>query len=199
MADFFTADQIASLSAGTVRCDLLCTFDFASGVVRAWNGTTDLTVDGNTYKAMRGYGRIEGLGLSGGTLSEAVTLTLDGLPDMPLTFLASALAETSEVDQRMLTISLQLFDNDWQPVGVPIPLFHGFMQPPAVSRSQMHGVEGATQTITLTAENIFFGRSRPPHGRNTDRDQQARSPGDKFFGFVSSLLQKTIKYPDFSS
>jgi hypothetical protein len=51
--------------------------------------------------------------------------------------------------------------------------------------------------VSLTAENMFYGRSRPPYGRNTDRDQQARSPGDKFFGFVSSLVQKTITYPDY--
>lgn len=195
--NFFTPDQLALLSATTVRVDTLCKFDFTSGAKYAWNGNTELTVDGNTYLPMKGYGRIEGLGLAGGTLSEAVTLSLDGLPNQPLDFLGSALSETSEVDQRMLTISLQLFDEDWQTIGVPIPVFLGFMQPPSVTRSPMQGTEGGVQSITLAAENIFFGRSRPPYGRNTDRDQQARSPGDKFFGFVASLVAKIIKYPDF--
>lgn len=197
MSDFFTSDQLALLSASTVRCDLPCKFDFTSGAKHAWNGYTELTVDGNIYLPMKGYGRIEGLGLAGGTLSEAVTLSLDGLPNQPLDFLGSALAETSEVDQRMLTISLQLFDEDWQAIGVPIPLFLGFMQPPAVTRTPMQGTEGGTQGITLSAENIFYGRARPPYGRNTDRDQQARSPGDMFFGFVASLVSKILKYPDY--
>jgi hypothetical protein len=197
MAEFFTADQLSLLSATTVRCDLVCKFEFASSTEWAWNGNTDLIVGGNTYKPMRGYGRIDGLGLAAGTLSEVVTMTLDGLPDMPLDFLAKALADTEEVDQRIVTIGLQLFNNEWQPVGSPIPLFRGFTQPPVISRTPMEGAEGATQTVTITAENVFYGRSRPPHGRNTDRDQQARSPGDKFFGFVASLLSKVIRYPDF--
>lgn len=198
MSAFFTSDQLAALSATPVRCDFLIQFDFASGSFYAWNGNTDLVVDGNTYKPMYGFGTIDGLGLSSaGTTSQAVTLSLDGLPDQNLDFLSKALAETSEVDQQMVTISLQMFDADWQTVGTPIAMYRGFLQPPKVTRSEMAGTEGAVQSISVAAENIFFGRARPPHGRNTDRDQQARSPGDKFFGFVSGLLYKTIRYPDY--
>jgi hypothetical protein len=49
----------------------------------------------------------------------------------------------------------------------------------------------------MTAENAFFNRSRPPYGRYTDRDQQSRSAGDKFFQFTPSLLFKTFTYPDY--
>lgn len=195
--DFFTPDQIAMLSASTVRCDFLVKFEFASSTMRAWNGNTELVVDGDTYLPMFGFGQIDGLGMSGGTVSEAVTLSLSGLPGQALDLLSVALDDTPEVDQQMLTIFLQLFTEDWQPAGTPIPIFRGFMQPPSVSRSAMQGTEGATQSISLTAENIFYSRSRPAYGRNTDRDQQARSPGDKFFGFVASLISKTITYPDY--
>ena len=194
--DFFTADQLALLSAGTVRADpFVCTFEFASGTKRAWNGTWPLVTGGNTYQPMYGAGQIDGLGYSGGSTSESITLSLNGLPSGD--FLAAALAETPEVDQQLLSVALQLFDDDWQPIGAPIVHFRGFMQPPTVSRSAMQGADGGTQSISVSAENIFYGRSRPPHGRNTDRDQQARHPGDKFFGFVSSLLNKVITYPDF--
>ncbi|WP_246765272.1 hypothetical protein [Aminobacter sp. SR38] len=195
--DFFTPDQIALLSASTVRCDFLVKFEFASSTMRAWNGNTELVVDGDTYLPMFGFGQIDGLGMSGGTVSEAVTLSLSGLPGQALDLLSVALDDTPEVDQQMLTIFLQLFTEEWQPAGTPIPIFRGFMQPPSVSRSAMQGTEGATQSISLTAENIYYGRSRPAYGRNTDRDQQARSPGDKFFGFVASLISKTITYPDY--
>lgn len=198
MAEFFTAEQLETLSGSKVRCDLLVAFDFASGPVYAWNGEFDLIVGGNTYKPMFGFGVIDGLGFVGqGTTSESVTLTLNGLPNMPLDFLSKVLAETGEADQRMVTISLQLLDENWQPVGLPIPVFHGFMQPPKVSRSAMQGEDGAVQTVSIAAENIFFGRARPPHGRNTDRDQQARSPGDKFFGFVAGLVFRIYRYPDY--
>jgi hypothetical protein len=196
MADYFTPEQLASLSAEAVRCDFLVTFNFLSSTTRVWNGNDPLLVDGNTYLPMFGMGNIDGLGLSGDTLSKTVTLSLNGLPANNPDFLALALGDTSEVDQQTLTVSLQLFNDDWSPLGVPIPLFNGFMQPPIVSRSEMAGVDGAVQTIVIAAENIFYGRSLPPHGRNTDRDQQARSTGDKFFGFVSSLVSKVLRYPD---
>jgi hypothetical protein len=197
MWDYFTADQLELLAASVVRCNFLVAFDFLSGAEYVWNGNTPFTVGGKTYKPMFGLGEIEGLGLSGGTTSRTVTLSLNGLPNGDPDFLAAALTDTAEVDQRMVTISLQLFDEDWQPIGLPVPLFRGFMQPPNVSRTEIHGVEGAVQSIVIAAEDVFFGRSRPPHGRNTDRDQQARSPGDKFFGFVASLVSKTLRYPDF--
>lgn len=198
MSAFFTPEQITLLSASTVRCDFLVKFEFMASTLYAWNGNTDLlALDGNTYKPMFGFGNIDGLGLAGaGTASETVTLSLDGLPGQALDILSHALAETADVNQQMVTISLQLFGEDWQPVGLPIPIFRGFMQPPKVTRGAM-GEAGGTQSVSIVAENIFFGRARPAYGRYTDRDQQGRYPGDKFFGFVASLVFKTITYPDF--
>ncbi|WP_406871629.1 hypothetical protein WHT83_15015 [Aminobacter sp. P9b] len=195
--DFFSPDQIALLSASTVRCDFLVKFEFASSTMRAWNGNTELIVGGDAYLPMFGFGQIDGLGMSGGTVSENVTLSLSGLPGQALDLLSVALDDTPEVDQQMLTVYLQLFTDEWQPAGTPIPIFRGFMQPPSVSRSAMQGTDGASQSISVVAENIFYSRSRPAYGRNTDRDQQARSLGDRFFGFVASLISKTITYPDY--
>lgn len=196
-ADFFTADQLALLTASRVYASLLVKFDFASGAEYAWNGNTKLAVNGNTYLPMSGAAQIEGLGLSGNGASDSVTVSVSGLPDQALGYLAKALQDTPLVDQQLMTVYLQLFDSEWQPVGNPIPIFWGFMQPPKVSRTEMQDDLGAVQSIAIVAENAFFNRSRPPYGRYTDRDQQARSPGDKFFGFVSSILMKTVTYPDY--
>lgn len=197
MSDFFTPAQLALLTASKVYCSLLVKFDFASGSEFAWNGYTPLTVGGNTYLPMRGMGTIDGIGLSGNGASDSITVAVDGLPNQALGFLAKALENTPSVDQQLLTVYLQLFDSDWQTIGNPVPLWFGFMQPPKVSRTEMQGTDGAIQSISIVAENAFFNRSRPPFGRFTDRDQQARSPGDKFFGFVSSILIKTVNYPDY--
>lgn len=197
MADFFTAEQIALLSASVVRVGFLVKFEFASETIRVWNGETELVVDGNTYIPLHGTGTIDGLGLSSGTNSESITLSVAGIPDAEPNILAAALAGTAEADQRLVTVYMQFMTDDWQPSGTPIPIFLGYMQPPVVNRSSASSLEGATQTVSVTAENIFYSRARPRYGRNTDRDQQARSPGDLFFRFVSSLLSKTITYPDF--
>lgn len=198
MADFFTSDQITTLSAGTVYCAFVVKFAFASSTMYAWNGNYPLTIGANTYQPMYGMGAIDGLGYAASGASESVTLTLTGLPDQTGTdFLAMALDGTDEVSQKVVTISLQLFDSDWQPSGSPLPLFYGFMQPPKVTRTPASQQEGGTQTIVVTAENVFFNRAKPPFGRNNDRDQQARSSGDKFFGFIASLVNKNVRYPDY--
>ena len=194
---FFTPEQIDHLSQSTVRCDFLVKFDFASETIRVWNGNTKLEAGGHLWQPMYGAGGIDGLSLTPGTVSETVTFQLGGLPDQAVDFLSHALEETPEVLQQLVTVFLQLFDEDWQPVGIPIGLWWGFMQPPRVSRTEMQGAEGAVQSIKLTAENAFFNRSRPPYGRYTDRDQQKRSPGDKFFTFIGSLIFKVFRYPDF--
>lgn len=197
MADFFTPDQITALSATTVRCDFLIKLEFKSGTVYLWNGNTELVAGGQTWMPAYGAAQIDGLSVPTGTASSQVTLALTGLPDQSTDLLAKALEATPDVQQQPVTIYLQLFDIDWQPVGSPIGIWWGFMQPPRITRSAAGDVTGAIQSISLTAENAFFNRSRPPYGRYTDRDQQSRSDGDKFFQFVSSLLFKTFIYPDY--
>jgi len=192
---FFTTDQIAALSAGTVRADLLVQMEFRDSTVRLWNGNTALVAGGQTWSPMYGAGSIDGLSYMGNEQSEAVTFTLSGISTE---ILAAALEETPQVLQQLVTVSLMLFDSEWQPTGSPIGMWWGFMQPPKVSRTPIEGIEGGTQVITMSAENAFFNRSRPPLGRCADREQRARSPGDRFFKFVPSLRFKSFGYPLFS-
>jgi hypothetical protein len=193
---FFTPGQVVVLSQTEVRVGVLVRFDFASGTKRVWNGNQELvTLNGSIWQPTYGAAAIDGIGQSGGATSEVVTLTLNGLPDQQPDLLAIALAETNEVDQRLMRISLQFFDEEWQCVGNPLGIFFGWMQPPKVSRSQMTTTEGAVQSISLQAENAFFNRARPANGRLTDRDQQQRFPGDKGLQFSASLLFKKIVWP----
>lgn len=193
---FFSPEQIAALSAGEVRVDLLTKMEFRAGTVYLWNGTTGLETGGQTWKPMHGAGVIDGLSVPTGTTADSVTFQLNGLPDQATDLLKEALEESQDAAQQLVIVYLQLFDEDWQPVGAPIGIWWGFMQSPRITRTPMQGTEGAIQSISLTAENAFFNRSRPPYGRYTDRDQQKRSPGDKFFQFTPSLLFKSFRYPD---
>jgi len=195
--DFFTPEQIALLSATTVRVDFLTKLEFRSDTVFYWNGNTDLVSGGSTWKPAYGAMLIDGLAVPTGTASAAITIQLNGLPEQATDLLGKALDATPDVQQQPVTIYLQLFDSNWQPVGAPIGIWWGFMQPPRVSRSAMDDTTGAIQSISLAAENAFFNRSRPPYGRYTDRDQQSRASGDRFFQFTPSLLFKTFNYPDY--
>lgn len=195
---FFTAPQLAILAATRVHVDFLAEFQFQSETVRLWrNGTTELVSGGHAWKPAYGTATIDGLGMSGGAISEVVTFTLKGIPDQVPDILGLALSESLEVAQRLVIVYMQMFDEDWQAVGSPIGIFWGFMQPPQVTRTPPQGDEGSTQSITVTAETAFFNRSKPPFGRYTDRDQQQRAPGDKFFQFTPSLLFKDFVWPDY--
>lgn len=194
---FFTADQLASLTASTVRIAFLVEFQFETETVYMWNGHTEFASGGKTWKPMKGAGAIDGLTLESQQQSSAVEFTLSGVPDGNVDILARALEETPDVRQRTVLVYLQLFDDGWQPNGSPIPIWWGFMQPPRISRTAMTETSGAIQTVSISAENAFFNRSRPPNGRYTDRDQQKRSSGDKFFQFTPSLLFKVFTYPDY--
>lgn len=194
---FFTDAQLTTLSASTVRVAFLVEFQFASETVYVWNGNYAITSGGKTWQPMKGSGQIDGISVGGNQTSDTVDFTLSGIPDGDINILSKALEETPDVNQRTVLIYLQLFDDDWQPNGSPIGIWWGFMQPPKVTRTPANGADGATQTVSITAENAFFNRSRPPYGRYTDRDQQKRSPGDKFFQFTPSLLFKVFTYPDY--
>lgn len=196
---FFSADQIEILSKTTVRCAFLSEFRFESETVRVWNGNTELESNGNLYLPLRGAGQIEGLTFNGNATSAKITFSLPAIPTGKIDILKKAIDETDEVSGNLAIVSLQLFDEDWQCVGSPIGVAWGLMQKPKISRSQMQGTDGALQSITLDAENIFHGRSTPPAGRYTDRDQQTRHPGDLICQFVSVLAAsgKIIRYPDY--
>ncbi len=194
---FFTDEQITFMSQNDVRAEFMFELQFVSETAYVWNGHYELTSGGHTWMPMHGIGTVEGLGLSNDAQSESITMTIAGLPDQQPDILALALSQSTEANQQLVKVYIQFFDTEWQPVGNPIMMWFGFMQPPKVSRTIPNMLEGSTQSITVTAENAFFNRSRPPYGRNTDRDQQSRYPGDKFFQFTPSLKSKTFTYPDY--
>lgn len=194
---FFTATELATLAGTDVRVALLVEFQFDSGAVRVWNGFTSISAGGQTWEPMKGSGSIDGLPVSDGEASNSVTLTVSGVPDGDVDFLAKALEETPDVNQRTVLIYIQLFDDEWQPSGNPIALWWGFMQPPQITETAAQDVQGQIRSISVVAENAFFNRSRAPFGRYTDRDQQKRSAGDKFLQFISGLLFRTYTYPDY--
>lgn len=194
---FFTPSEIATFESGNVRCAFLVKMDFASETVGVWNGNTKLTVNGIDYIPMYGAGTIDGLSFTNSTTSDQVTIGVSGAN---ADILGLAMAESGEVQDRLVTIFLQLFDDNWQPIAAAPAIFFGYMQPPEGNQDEVVldvGANSPTHTITIAAENIYFNRSRAPGGRYSDRDQQYRHPGDKVFDFMPGLVFKTFNYPDF--
>lgn len=201
---FFTEDQIAELSASVVRAPLLLKLDFVSGAKYLWNGNTKIVAGGETYEPLYGLGQISGISFSRQPVSKRFTLSMEAVaaatadtPGSETNVLAIALSETDEVYGRVATVSMLFLDEDWQPVGNPVPLAFGLMRKPRVTRTRIDGGTGPIQRVSVGAENIFYNRALPAAGRFTDRDQQARFSGDLICQFQPLLRAKNFTYPDY--
>ena len=194
---FFTPAEAEALAASTVRVATLVDFDFKDQPVYVWNGYQSRVFEGRTYIGCGDLGTIDGLQETRDVTSSQVTFTLSGVPDSPNDILAIAIAETDKVQGRLVIVRLQLFDQNWNPFARSIPIFFGLMQQPRVTRESMTMEEGARRTITLPAENLFYGRSRPAAGRYTDAEQQQRFPGDLFCQYTPQLVNMTLVWPDY--
>jgi hypothetical protein len=194
---FYTADEIARFSSGNVRVAFLVEMYFVSKTMGVWNGNTKLTVNGTEFIPMFGAGNIDGLSFTNSTTSDQVTISVSGVNS---DILGQILSEAGELQDRLVKIYLQSFDDDWQPIAAAPVIFFGYMQPPEGTQDEVVlDVNSAspTHTVTIAAENIYYNRSRSPGGRYSDRDQQYRHPGDKVFDFMPGLVFKTFAYPDF--
>lgn len=187
----FTAEQLAILSKSSVKVATLVAFHY-SPVMRYWNGSYTLSAGGYDWNGLGGLGKIDGLSESRSGESTQVRFTLSGT-DADINAKAMELA----VDQsgKQVTVWLQLFRDDWQTVGSPVMIWNGITQPMTSARVGGRDGEPVQRSITLPAENLFYGRSRPRAGLYTDRDQQARHDGDLFFEFQPKLKSLTYVWP----
>lgn len=192
---FFTQDELDFLSEKScVRYAVLAHLKFKTAPeTRIFAGSGTMLAAGYSWSGVGEMIKIDGLSEQRGTDSAPVTFTLSGV-DQKL--LPVALSDTSEVDQQPLSLFMQLLDENEQPVGRLLTLFHGLMQPPKISKTYSED-SGWLCTIELTAENLLAGKAKPPFGRYTDRDQQMRHPGDRFFERVYTLNGKTVTWPNY--
>lgn len=185
----FSDTVAAALSGATVRASLLCFMDFVGDPQRVWAGFGTLkTNDGAIWSGLGELGGVSGLSAAVGTTAAPMTLTLSGVkPDL----LAIAVNSSNQVKGRTCIVSLQFFDDAWQPLDNPYAIRSGLMD---VMTPQL---TLAQATISLTVEGRWVSRRRPKLGLYTDRDQEGRYPGDRGLELVASLVNKAIRWPSF--
>lgn len=109
--------------------------------------------------------------------AKGASITLSGIPS---TILAIALTEPYQGRECRIYFGVVSSPTDY------IEIFSGELD-------QMNIVEeGATCTISVTAENVLIKLERPVVRRFTDRDQRSRYPLDKGLEFVASLQNKDL-------
>lgn len=194
---YFTVEQAAVLAASTVRVATLVDLEIDYDPLYLWNGHGQRTFGGKLYTGCGDLGSIEGLEEARSAVSQQVTFTLSAADDAPANLLTAVLEASDRIQGRIAVVSLQLFDESWAALYAPIPIYFGLMMPPRVTRTAATETSGATRTMQLPTENLFFGRHRPPAGRYTDKEQQARFPGDRFSEYVPQLVNLSIVWPDY--
>lgn len=181
------------LNGRIVRVAHAVEFQFDSPVY-LWNGFRNVTTpDGKTWTAIGGLGSIDGMDEDDSNMqSTELRLTLSGADP---SLLQTAVSEDREgYVGKLVFVWLIFFDSEWQPIGNPVARKAGIIDGIEVSRHSSD--EGpATRTLSVTAQNIFYGRSVPPAAFYTNRDQQIRSPGDRGLQFVSDSQETVIPIP----
>lgn len=205
----FSETVKAYLEGRKVNFRLLVAFDFRDGVERVWGGEYALTSGGETWKGLGRITNIEGLDQEAGLESSVMTFTLSGveLPGADLSYLAIATSEDrSNYVDRLVTVYIQFFEieddppnnrYEWHPLDDPYAIKAGIMTGVTVSRSRVQTKQGqgVLRTVSLQANNIFYGRSVARGAFYTDRDQQIRAPGDKGMQFIVALQDREIEVP----
>lgn len=145
-----------------------------------WSGVGDLTIDGNTYTGAGDLLNISEMRESSDIAAYGATLTLSGIPN---NLISLALAEPYQGRKAIIK-----FGVDVSGTKTTTTVFTGEMDQMNIS----YGPE--TCEISLDVENRLVDLERPRIRRYTDKDHQARYPGDLAFEFVTRLQSESLEW-----
>lgn len=180
------------LRNGSIAEAVLCWMDFGTGAKRWWAGFGPLTHAGYDWQGTGDVIQISDLTTSYQMSADPVTITMAATAEM----LALVRTQAANVRGRTVVIYSQLFSTvqsglvgPWQPLGQPMALFSGSMGR-IITRKSGAGM----RQISLQCEGLWTRRNAPPRGLLTDRDQQARHPGDRGLDRVGLYTNKETRW-----
>jgi hypothetical protein len=184
-----------ALEGGAVRCAHLVEFLFKTQTRRLWNGSYKLSANGHDWFGIRKLGTIEGLDDPGNLEAGDMRFTVSGVDPRMLAIIQLALTEhKEEYIDRLVQVWLGFFDEDWQLLDAPIARAAGMMDRIEVTRAGLE--DGSSRrTISISAHNIFSGRSSAPASFYTDADQKLRSPGDRGLETIDESVETVVQVP----
>lgn len=164
---------------------------FVTQARRFWNGSYKLTTGGHDWFGRDKLGGIEGLEIEGNLNLSTLKITISGVDER---LLAVAVGDRDEYIGRHAIVFTQDFDAEHQPDGDPEAVASGLIDGLEISRVQMDG-GGTRRTITVTAPNIFYGRSSGSDSYYTHADQMKRFSGDRGLQYRSDMYDTNIPFP----
>lgn len=175
-----TSAQDAALQASNVPMAVFVDLDFASGHLYVCNAAYSITWGGHTWLGAAGIGAIEEISETSSTQPTGIRMTLSGVDPAKISI---ALAEAYQ--GRACTVYYALLDSSYQVIDTPVTVFRGRMDVMDVDI-------GETATITLTATSRLADWNYAAIRRFNHEDQIADYPTDKFFEYVTQMVDKQI-------
>lgn len=184
---------LAALQSRAVGEAWLVSLDFAGGMQRVTTWATDLTAGGQTWQALGstlGISQIKGSEDAG---PEQVTLSLP----MQAGMMSLVLGNVESYRGRRARIYLQVMDAETlQPIGSPILMYVGEMQPVKIDRSGAGAGGGpVTGRIEMPITRAGMANIRRQDGlRITHEQQLARYPGDMGLQYLQDLIKSDAQW-----
>lgn len=187
----------AELYAGelSLRHGFFVAFFFGDGTVRVWNGYRAIELAGFVWQPVGPFATVDQIEDEVSDQAPQIQLRISGVDSR---LLNEALQATDQVRGRLAFIYDQYFDADWQPLGT----FETYtvVRMDNIKVSRQRASDGSWErTITVPSEFLLTNGPNPVAGRYSALDQAVRFPGltDHYFDFISTLLNKVIRWPTF--
>jgi hypothetical protein len=185
----FDVDAAASLSSSVRGVAWLADLEFVSGTVYYTSAPVTITANGHTYLGVGDLATVSPVGESEDSAADKITL---GFSLVNTAMLAATLGNVDNYRGQRARLWLQLFDDKFQPSGVPVKRWAGFMDRVSVERKAADPLTGgpATARLNLECSRAGMARARNITGlRLTDAQQQQRYPGDLGLQYVQTLIE----------
>ena len=178
-----TVDYLTALSSGELYPAIFFEGAFASGWVRIWTGSHDITWDD---KLWTGAGALLGLGALEETSDVVASGTSVSLSGVPLDLISLAIEEARQGSPGR--IWLALLTPEREVIANPVQAFSGRLDVPEISE------DGSTCTITISYESRLIDLNTPRNWRYTHESQQILFPGDRGFEHVTAIQDREITW-----
>lgn len=171
---------LAELGKDSVNLALAVSIDYPTlGPVRAHSGVGDLSIAGEIYTGVGQLGEISPVNQGSESQPGELTLTLSGLDGSLLTEVMNTRCQGAKIK-----VWLVVLNDDHQAQGAAL-LFTGRLSTQRIAH-------GETSTIEVTAVDRMADWQRGSADRFSDESHQQRHPGDRFFRYVSQMVERPI-------
>jgi hypothetical protein len=178
-----TAGIDSAVEAGNVPAIVLVEMDFPSGFLRVNNSAVTFPWNGYNWLGLGNLGGIDAIKEGASLESRGLAFRLSGVPPANISF-----ALGQQYQGRACNVWFAPLDPATHAVVAdPVLIFSGRLDTMSIEL-------GETATITVTAESRLADWARPRVRRYNHDDQQIDYPGDKGFAFVTSIVDKELRW-----